>query len=72
MKKIAKTTASLLSAAVMALSAAAGIAPAYMSAAPMAASAVDDTNDDWLTVKGSRIYDMNGNEVWLTYYCFHF
>ncbi|MBP3242936.1 MAG: cellulase family glycosylhydrolase [Ruminococcus sp.] len=66
MKKIAKTTASLLSAAVMALSAAAGIAPAYMSAAPMAASAVDDTNDDWLTVKGSRIYDMNGNEVWLT------
>ena len=30
------------------------------------ASAADDTNDDWLHAKGSRLYDMNGNEVWLT------
>ena len=29
-------------------------------------SAADDTNDDWLHAKGSRLYDMNGNEVWLT------
>ncbi|NLT10241.1 MAG: glycoside hydrolase family 5 protein [Ruminococcus sp.] len=30
------------------------------------AAAVDDCNDDWLTARGSRLYDMNGNEVWLT------
>ncbi len=30
------------------------------------ALAADDTNDDWLHAKGSRLYDMNGNEVWLT------
>lgn len=26
----------------------------------------DDCNDDWLHTDGSRIYDMEGNEVWLT------
>ncbi len=26
----------------------------------------DDCNDDWLHASGSRLYDMNGNEVWLT------
>lgn len=31
-----------------------------------AASTVDDTCDDWLHAKGSRLYDINGNEVWLT------
>ena len=30
------------------------------------AFAVDDCNDDWLHAEGSRLYDMNGNEVWLT------
>ena len=30
------------------------------------ALAVDDMNDDWLHAEGSRLYDMNGNEVWLT------
>lgn len=29
-------------------------------------AAVDDGNDDWLTTKGNKIVDMNGNEVWLT------
>ncbi len=29
-------------------------------------AAADDTNDDWLHAVGSRLYDMNGNEVWLT------
>lgn len=29
-------------------------------------AAVDDCNDDWLHAKGSRLYDKNGNEVWLT------
>ena len=30
------------------------------------ASAADDTGDDWLHAEGSRLYDENGNEVWLT------
>lgn len=33
---------------------------------PVTAVAVDDCNDDWLHAEGSRLYDMNGNEVWLT------
>nr|MDE6834828.1 cellulase family glycosylhydrolase [Ruminococcus sp.] len=33
---------------------------------PVTAVAVDDNNDDWLHAEGSRLYDMNGNEVWLT------
>ena len=28
--------------------------------------AADDCNDDWIHAKGSRLYDMNGNEVWIT------
>ena len=30
------------------------------------AVAADDTNDDWLHASGSRLYDSQGNEVWLT------
>ncbi|MGN0620649.1 MAG: glycoside hydrolase, partial [Porcipelethomonas sp.] len=26
----------------------------------------DDCNDDWLHAVGSRLYDKDGNEVWLT------
>jgi len=26
----------------------------------------DTNNDDWLHAEGSRLYDKNGNEVWLT------
>ncbi len=29
-------------------------------------NAVDDGNDDWLHAVGSRLYDKDGNEVWLT------
>ncbi|NLD47810.1 MAG: cellulase family glycosylhydrolase [Clostridiaceae bacterium] len=29
-------------------------------------SAADSNNDDWLHCKGNKIYDMYGNEVWLT------
>ena len=29
-------------------------------------NAVDDNNDDWLHAVGSRLYDKDGNEVWLT------
>lgn len=31
-----------------------------------AVSAADDTNDDWLHAEGSRLFDKDGNEVWLT------
>ena len=43
-------------------------APAMTSeqAVDMTVSAVDTNNDDWLHAEGSRLYDMNGNEVWLT------
>ena len=30
------------------------------------AAAVDTNNDDWLHAEGSKLYDMNGNQVWLT------
>lgn len=62
MKKIKKLMA-LLSVAVMAVP----TVPAVFEAVkPVNASAVDDNNDDWLHAEGSRLYDMNGNEVWLT------
>lgn len=32
----------------------------------IAEAVVDDCNDDWLHAEGSHLYDMNGNEVWLT------
>ncbi|MBQ5337932.1 MAG: cellulase family glycosylhydrolase [Oscillospiraceae bacterium] len=34
--------------------------------APSAVYAADDMNDDWLHCEGSRIFDKDGNEVWLT------
>ncbi|MCM1506089.1 MAG: cellulase family glycosylhydrolase [Ruminococcus flavefaciens] len=59
-----KKLTALLSVAVMAVPA----VPAVFSAVekPVTAVAVDDNNDDWLHAEGSRLYDMNGNEVWLT------
>ena len=33
---------------------------------PVTAKAADDCNDDWLHCEGSRIFDKDGNEVWLT------
>lgn len=62
MKKIKKLMA-LLSVAVMAVPA---VPAVFESVKPVNASAVDDNNDDWLHAEGSRLYDMNGNEVWLT------
>ena len=46
--------------AVMAAVSAVSVLPA------MSANAVDTNNDDWLHAEGSRLYDSNGNEVWLT------
>ncbi|MBR5682839.1 MAG: cellulase family glycosylhydrolase [Ruminococcus sp.] len=62
MKKFARAAAALVSAAVMT---ATGAAPCF-SQVTMTVNAVDTNGDDWLHAKGSRLYDMNGNEVWLT------
>jgi len=65
MHKFNKKAAALLSAAVMGISTGAVYAPAAVTA-PMTAYAVDDCNDDWLHAEGSKLYDVNGNQVWLT------
>ena len=64
MRKITKTVAAFASAAVMALTGTASAVSGTLG--QPAANAVDTNNDDWLHAKGSRLYDMNGNEVWLT------
>jgi len=54
-----------LAAAASALAMAASMA-AYLPAAALPATAVDDCNDDWLHAVGSKLYDKDGNQVWLT------
>ncbi len=39
---------------------------ASMAMSGVNVAAVDDCNDDWLHAVGSRLYDSQGNEVWLT------
>ncbi len=66
MNKFFKKMTALASVAAMSVSgAAAGISsiPALTAAA---VTATDDCNDDWLHAAGSRLYDENNNEVWLT------
>ncbi len=65
MKKTIKTVAAFCS-ALMVVSATGTIAPTVTEKPAETAYAADDTNDDWLHAEGSRLYDMNGNEVWLT------
>ena len=66
MKKLIKTMTAIVSAGALTVSGAAQSFQAVVSSPAVTASAVDDRNDDWLHAKGSRLYDMNGNEVWLT------
>lgn len=66
MKKLFKAMAAFSSAAALSLTGTASGFQAVLTAPGMTAAAVDDTNDDWLHAVGSRLYDMNGNEVWLT------
>ena len=54
-----------LTAGVSALALCAGMAVSGIAGA-IPANAADDTNDDWLHAVGSRLYDKDGNEVWLT------
>ena len=66
MNKILRSVAAVAAAAALTVSGA-----AYYPSMPDPdtlgkANAADDCNDDWLHAKGSRLYDMNGNEVWIT------
>ena len=63
MNKLLRKAAALISAGALAFT---GVVSAAGTAPVVAADAVDDGNDDWLHAEGSRLYDMNGNEVWLT------
>jgi len=63
MNKFMRKAAAFVSAGAMALT---GVPTVVCSDPNVTAFAVDDCNDDWLHCEGSRIYDMNGNEVWLT------
>ncbi len=65
MKKLTKAIAAIASAMTMAFASTASVMP-MGNAEPVNAGAVDTNNDDWLHAEGSRLYDMNGNEVWLT------
>lgn len=62
--KLYKKIAGLMMAGVMTVSGLSASLPAMT--ASLTAEAVDDTNDDWLHAEGSKLYDMNGNQVWLT------
>lgn len=65
MKKFRNALAASLALTMLSASGAAtGISA--VTAATDSTAAVDDFNDDWLHAVGSRLYDMDGNEVWLT------
>lgn len=59
-KKGRRIACAVMAAAVLA-SSALTVGSAFKSA-----KAVDTNNDDWLHAEGSRLYDKDGNEVWLT------
>ena len=62
--KLKKRLQAILLAGMMALTATAAAIPSFTT---ISAQAEDTTNnDDWLHAVGSRLYDKDGNEVWLT------
>lgn len=65
MKNLTRSVLALASAMTLTFTGAVSAAPVLMQPVTTA-NAVDDGNDDWLHAEGSRLYDMNGNEVWLT------
>ncbi len=66
MKKSTRIATALLSAVMLSATGSQFTVPESTEKTNINASAVDDGNDDWLHAEGSRLYDMNGNEVWLT------
>ncbi|MCR5708657.1 MAG: cellulase family glycosylhydrolase [Ruminococcus sp.] len=65
MKKVSRVLAALMSSAAVMVTAVGSALPAA-TAPTISSIAVDDCNDDWLHAEGSKLYDMNGNQVWLT------
>ncbi|MBQ9809127.1 MAG: glycoside hydrolase family 5 protein [Ruminococcus sp.] len=65
MRKYFKMTAAI-AAALIAFNGSVTALPADNTVKTLPAAAADDTGDDWLHAVGSRLYDKNGNEVWLT------
>ena len=63
---ILKSMAAVAAAAALTVTGAAYYAPTVAPYTIGKVVAADDNNDDWLHAKGSRLYDMNGNEVWIT------
>ena len=63
--KLQKTILALLAAGTLTVT---GISASLPSVAQLdlKAAAADDNNDDWLHANGSRLYDSEGHEVWLT------
>ena len=66
MKKFLRSVAAIAAAAAVTVTGSAYYLPKAANDTIGTAVAADDCNDDWLHAKGSRLYDMNGNEVWLT------
>ena len=62
--KLCKKVVALAASCMMAVTCIAANTPAIIE--NLTVSAVDDNNDDWLHAEGSRLYDKDGNEVWLT------
>ena len=65
MKNIFKSLTALAAAGVLTVTGT-SVAPAIGTPVNFKTAAADDNNDDWLHAEGSRLYDMNGNQVWLT------
>lgn len=66
MKKFTKVLAAMASAAAITLTGTSSAVNTLLTAPQDTAKAVDTNNDDWLHAEGSRLYDKDGNEVWLT------
>lgn len=66
MKKFTKVLTALAAATAMTVTGTSSAVNTILISPQESAVAVDDNNDDWLHAKGSRLYDINGNEVWLT------
>ncbi len=61
-----KKLVAVASAAVLAMTGLGTSSLAVLQAPLQASAAADTNNDDWLHAVGSRLYDKDGNEVWLT------
>ena len=61
--KLKRRLQAVLLAGMMALTATTAAIPSFTT---ISAQAEDTNNDDWLHAVGSRLYDKDGNEVWLT------